>query len=123
MKITQMSNVSWTQSPQVKATCTIDVNGFCIKECKVIDGSNGLYVVSPDKELSKPYTDKNGKTREWEPIVWFPQDKRDTLNDLVANHYDPNQQDYKPYDANGNPVSFNNNNKNVSKTEPEDIPF
>jgi DNA-binding cell septation regulator SpoVG len=124
MKITQMSNVSWTQSPKVKATCTIDVNGFCIKECKVIDGINGIFVVSPSKKLTTPYENKKtGEMVNYEDIVWFPQDKRDTLNDLVANHYDPNQQDYKPYDANGNPVSFNNNNKNVSKTADVDIPF
>ena len=126
MKITQMSNVDWEKSPKVKATCTIDVNGFQIKECKVIDGANGIFVVSPSKELAKPYINKKGDTVKYEDIVWFPQEHRDTLNDLVANHYDSSQPHYKPYDGNGNQITFGGQTTRSStakKLEDIDIPF
>ena len=122
MKITQMTNVNWTQSPKVKATCTVEVDGFGIKECKVIDGANGIFVVSPSKELNKPYVNKNGDTIKYEDIVWFPTEHRETLNELVANHYDPDKPDYKPYDSNGNMIQFGKAPKKTT-TSDVDIPF
>lgn len=118
IKITMMSNVTWEKSPKVVATCTVDVNGFGIKECKVINGANGIFVVSPSKELAKPYVNKKGDTVKYEDIVWFPQEHRDTLNDLVGNHYDSSQPDYKPYDGGGNPITFGK-----PQTADVDIPF
>ena len=120
MKIDMMNNVSWEKSPKVIATCTINVDGFGIKECKVINGANGIFVVSPSKELAKPYVNKKGDTVKYEDIVWFPQEHRDTLNDLVANHYDSNQPVYKPYDNNGNPITFG---KTATQTADADLPF
>tara|TARA_R100000808_G_C2149509_1_gene157928 strand:- start:2826 stop:3185 length:360 start_codon:yes stop_codon:yes gene_type:complete len=118
IKITQMSNVNWTQSPKVKATCTVEVMGFGIKECKVIDGENGIFVVSPSKELKTPYVNKDGKTIKYEDMVWFPVEHRDTINELVTNHYDSNKPSYKPYDDKGNLITFG---KKVSNEE--EIPF
>tara|TARA_R100000655_G_scaffold25140_2_gene51063 strand:- start:1163 stop:1531 length:369 start_codon:yes stop_codon:yes gene_type:complete len=122
MKITQMTNVNWTQSPKIKATCTVDVDGFGIKECKVIDGAHGIFVVSPSKTLKKPYVNKKGKEVKYEDIVYFPEKHRDKLNDLVTNHYDSSQPDYTPYDSNGNIVSFDQAPKETA-TSDEDIPF
>ena len=124
MKIDMMSNVTWEKSPKVIATCTINVDGFCIKECKVINGDNGIFVVSPSQKLNKPYENKKtGKMVYYEDIVWFPQEHRETLNDLVSNHYDSSQPDYKPYDGNGNPITFGKKPQTATQTVDDDLPF
>ena len=118
IKIDMMTNVTWEKSPKVIATCTINVDGFGIKECKAIEGENGIFVVSPSKKLNKPY-EKNGKMVYYDDIVWFPQEHREELNTLVSTHYDSSQPDYKPYDGNGNPVTFGKK----PQTADEEIPF
>ena len=47
MKIIKIRNVNWEKSPKVKAVLDIETQeGFVIKDCKLIYGTNGFYVAS-----------------------------------------------------------------------------
>jgi DNA-binding cell septation regulator SpoVG len=73
-----MRNVDWNK---VKAILTIKTSeGFEIKNCKLVEGQHGLFVASPSVK---------GKDDTYHDIVWFPQDKRDELNKMAEDTYDP----------------------------------
>ena len=66
---------------KVKAILTIETqDGFEIKNCKLVEGVNGLFVASPSVK---------GKDEKYHDIIWFPKDKRNELNDMAGNMYDP----------------------------------
>tara|TARA_Y100001938_G_scaffold63590_1_gene88451 strand:- start:3030 stop:3401 length:372 start_codon:yes stop_codon:yes gene_type:complete len=107
-----MTNVLFANAPWVKATCDVEIEismnpetgkeeGFVIKDCQVREGKDGLYLAPPEKKLSKPYTDKNKKLRTYAPIVWVPYHKREELNELLANFYDPSKENNVAYTSDG----------------------
>tara|TARA_R100000458_G_C8188355_1_gene182936 strand:+ start:84 stop:374 length:291 start_codon:yes stop_codon:yes gene_type:complete len=78
MKVIAMRNVDWGK---VKALLTIETSeGFEIKNCKLVEGQHGLFVASPSVK---------GKDDTYHDIIWFPQDKRDAINDMASKIYDP----------------------------------
>jgi len=73
-----MKNVDWNK---VKALLTIETaDGFEIKNCKLVEGVNGLFVASPSVK---------GKDDTYHDIIWFPKDKRDQINKIASDAYDP----------------------------------
>ena len=90
MKIIKIRNVNWEKSPKVKAVLDIETQeGFVIKDCKLIDGTNGFFVASQSIKAKTTFTDKNGNMREWVDTIFIPMELRDKLNEMVANAYDP----------------------------------
>jgi DNA-binding cell septation regulator SpoVG len=78
MEIISMRNVDWGK---VKAILTIKTTeGFEIKNCKLVEGSHGLFVASPSTK---------GKDDQYYDIVWIPKEIRDNLNKLAGDVYDP----------------------------------
>ena len=78
MEVIAMKNVDWGK---VKALLTIKTSeGFELKNCKLVDGVNGLFVASPSVK---------GKDDTYHDIIWFPKDKRDQINEIASNMYDP----------------------------------
>lgn len=79
---------------KVKGFTTIVTNeGFEMKNFKLIEGANGLFVGAP----SQKGTDKEGNEK-WYDMVWIPKELNEQLVDLVANEVDMNQE--------SNPVPF-----------------
>ena len=64
-----------------------------MKNFKLIEGANGLFVGAP----SQKGTDKEGNEK-WYDMVWIPKELNEQLVDLVANEVDMNQA--------ANPVPF-----------------
>lgn len=78
MKVIAMKNVDWNK---VKAILTIKTSeGFEIKNCKLVEGINGLFVASPSVK---------GKDDQYHDIIWFPKERRDEINKMVSDMYDP----------------------------------
>ncbi len=78
MEIIAMRNVDWGK---VKAILTIKTSeGFEIKNCKLVEGSHGLFVASPSVK---------GKDDQYHDIVWIPKENREELNRLASDIYDP----------------------------------
>jgi len=131
MNITRMSNINWERSPNIKAICTLSVDGFEIKECRVIAGEIDIYMVAPSRKLPKPYKNKIGDWVEYESVVWFPKDRQKEINELATAFYDVAQPLYKPYDKDRNPVTYAETPPTTTETtavipEPafdDDIPF
>ena len=79
---------------KVKGFMTIVTNeGFEMKNFKLIEGANGLFVGAP----SQKGTDKEGNEK-WYDMVWIPKELNEQLVDLGANEVDMNQE--------SNPVPF-----------------
>ena len=79
---------------KVKGFMTIVTNeGFEMKNFKLIEGANGLFVGAP----SQKGTDKEGNEK-WYDMVWIPKELNAQLVDLVANEVDLAQD--------SNPVPF-----------------
>tara|TARA_Y100000593_G_C4224786_1_gene293834 strand:- start:635 stop:913 length:279 start_codon:yes stop_codon:yes gene_type:complete len=79
---------------KVKGFMTIVTNeGFEMKNFKLIEGANGLFVGAP----SQKGTDKEGNEK-WYDMVWIPKELNEQLVDLVANEVDLAQD--------SNPVPF-----------------
>ena len=104
MKIISMRNVDWSKNgnpSQVKAILTIKCSdGFEMKNFKLVEGQNGLFVGSPSTK---------GKDNKYYDSIWIPQDKRNELNQEASEIFDPN-----------NPV---NETYPEFKKEDEKIPF
>ena len=78
MKVIAMRNVDWGK---VKALLTIKTaDGFEIKNCKLVEGVNGLFVASPSVK---------GKDETYHDIIWFPKDKREEINKMASDTFDP----------------------------------
>ena len=89
----RIRNVSWEKSPQIKAMVDIETpDGIVIKDCKVIDGQYGMYIASPSIKAKEPWVDKNGKTHEWNDVVYFPREVQDELTAMISDAYDPQGQ-------------------------------
>jgi DNA-binding cell septation regulator SpoVG len=72
---------------KVKGFMTIVTSeGFEMKNFKLIEGINGLFVGAP----SQKGTDKEGNEK-WFDIVWVPKELNEELVNLVSNEIDPNQ--------------------------------
>ena len=67
--------------------------GFEMKNFKLIEGANGLFVGAP----SQKGTDKEGNEK-WYDMVWIPKELNEQLVDLAANEVDMSQD--------SNPVPF-----------------
>ena len=79
---------------KVKGFMTIVTNeGFEMKNFKLIEGVNGLFVGAP----SQKGTDKEGNEK-WYDMVWIPKELNEQLVDLAANEVDMSQD--------SNPVPF-----------------
>ena len=79
---------------KVKGFMTIVTNeGFEMKNFKLIEGANGLFVGAP----SQKGTDKEGNEK-WYDMVWIPKELNEQLVDLAANEVDMSQD--------SNPVAF-----------------
>ena len=69
---------------KVKGFMTIVTNeGFEMKNFKLIEGANGLFVGAP----SQKGTDKEGNEK-WYDMVWIPKELNEQLVELVANEVD-----------------------------------
>jgi len=66
----QVTKLNGDYSTKGIANITLD-DQMVVKGLKIIEGSNGLFVAMPSKELNKPYVDKNGVTVKYEDIA-FP---------------------------------------------------
>ena len=105
MEIISMRNVDWNN--KVKAILTIKTSeGFEMKNFKLVDGVNGMFVSSPSLKDSKV----EGKYHD---TIWIPKELRDDLNDKASKTYDPQLEAGKVY------PEFE---KKTELTE-EDIPF
>ena len=79
---------------KVKGFMTIVTSeGFEMKNFKLIEGRNGLFVGAP----SQKGTDKDGNEK-WYDMVWIPKELNEQLVDLAANEVDMSQD--------SNPVPF-----------------
>ena len=79
---------------KVKGFMTIETNeGFEMKNFKLIEGVNGLFVGAP----SQKGTDKDGNEK-WYDMVWVPEGLREQLVELASNEID--------LSAGENPVPF-----------------
>lgn len=102
-------NVSWANSPNIRAVVDITILGSRgekvadVKDCKLISGDFGTFVASPSRKVSEPYTNKStGKLVEYVDTVFFHKGIRNELNDLVANAYDNMRAPGEPYSEYGN---------------------
>lgn len=78
MTIISMRNVDWNK---VKALLTVKTSeGFELKNCKLVEGQHGLFVASPSVK---------GKDDTYHDIIWIPQERREELNKLASDIYDP----------------------------------
>ena len=69
---------------KVKGFMTIVTNeGFEMKNFKLIEGANGLFVGAP----SQKGTDKEGNEK-WYDMVWIPKELNQELLELVSNEVD-----------------------------------
>jgi stage V sporulation protein G len=113
MQIIGMRNVDWNK---VKAILTIKTqDGFEIKNCKLVEGTNGLFVASPSvKKKDDGYMD----------IIWFPKDKRDQLNDMASEIYDPSGEYRQFNNQQGKKlVDILDNRASNSSNQDEGVPF
>ena len=79
---------------KVKGFMTIVTSeGFEMKNFKLIEGANGLFVGAP----SQKGTDKDGNEK-WYDMVWIPKELNEQLVDLAGNEVDMSQD--------SNPVPF-----------------
>ena len=95
IKIGDMKNVPWKKT---KATLSIMIQSnlctFIIKDCRLIDGVNGMYVAGP----SKQYQNNEGETTYFQ-FLDLDRDAQHHVIEKAQNSYDSNQADYKMYDA------------------------
>lgn len=79
MTIKDMRTGSWGKIVAFFTVVTAD--GFEIKGCKLVDGSNGLFVSAPQE--------KNKKDDEYYDTVWIPKEAREKLMELASAEYSP----------------------------------
>ena len=98
MKILDLRNVDWGNSVKAIFSLLITVQTpnnqtvqFTVKDCKLIDGSNGMFVASP----SQAY-EKDGE-KKYKNICDFPPVFQTMVSDLMANAYEPEQEPNKIY--------------------------
>ena len=78
---------------KVKGFLTIKTSeGFEMKNFKLIDGENGLFIGAP----SQKGKDQDGNEK-WYDIVWIPKELNQTLLDLVANEIDMSDSNPVPF--------------------------
>lgn len=86
---------------KIKGFADITINDmFIVKDLKVMEGSNGLFVSMPSVKLNKPYKDKNGYDVEYQD-TFFPvtREAREFLTEKVLEEFNK-----------GNTSANNNNN-------------
>lgn len=92
MKILDLRNVDWGNS--VKAIFSLQITiqttnnqtvQFTVKDCKLIDGSNGLFVASPSISY-----EKDGQTK-YKNICDFTPEFQNMVSSLLSEAYDDMQ--------------------------------
>ncbi len=95
MKVTvgDIKNVPWNQT---KATFSVVFEGagmrVVIKDCRLIDGQNGLYCAGP----SKSYTNKDNETKYLQYLDLNKVSQNNILK-KIQEEYDHTQSDYTLY--------------------------
>ena len=90
--IEKMKNVDWGKVIAVLDIIILDHTEkhlLTLKDCRLITGTNGIFVKGPSRKLDKPYKNKDGKMVEYLDLVFFDVNHRDELSKLAENHYDP----------------------------------
>lgn len=95
IKIGDIKNVPWVKT---KATLSImvetEVGTFIVKDCRLIDGVNGLYVAGP----SKKYENNEGETTYFQ-FLDLDKDAQHHVIQKAQEAFDSSKEDYKMYDA------------------------
>ena len=98
MKILDLRNVDWKGS--VKAVFSVQVTvmtannqtvTFIIKDLKLIDGTNGMFVASPSVKY-----EKDGETK-YKNILDFSPEFQSMITEEVSRNYDSSQEYNKIY--------------------------
>tara|TARA_R100001129_G_scaffold186080_1_gene176378 strand:+ start:187 stop:519 length:333 start_codon:yes stop_codon:yes gene_type:complete len=93
--IGDVKNVPWQKT---KATLSIKIESeigvIIIKDCRLIDGINGIYVAGP----SKKYENKDGEDVYFQ-FIDLDKNAQDSIIKKAQNAYDSSKDDYKVYDA------------------------
>ena len=96
IKIGDMKNVPWKKT---KATLSIMIKDarvgvIIIKDCRLIDGVNGMYVAGP----SRKYENKEGEDVYFQYLD-LDRQAQDSIIKKAQDAYNPNSRDYEIYDA------------------------
>ena len=92
MNISRMSNVNWGPRSLTKATFDIETtDGFILRDFQMKEGQFGIFVEAPQKPC-KPFTTKEGKTKEWTDVISIFGKKglKEELIKMASEAYDPN---------------------------------
>tara|TARA_Y100001963_G_scaffold103002_1_gene141789 strand:- start:459 stop:791 length:333 start_codon:yes stop_codon:yes gene_type:complete len=94
IKVGDMKNVPWKKT---KATLSImvqtNVGTFIIKDCRLIDGINGLYIAGP----SRKYENQDGEDVYFQYLD-LDKDAQHAVIQKAQEAYDSSKEDYKMYD-------------------------
>lgn len=94
IKVGDIKNVPWKKT---KATLSImiqtNLGTFIIKDCRLIDGINGLYIAGP----SRKYQNNEGEDVYFQYLD-LDKDAQHHVIQKAQNAYDPQKPDYKFYD-------------------------
>jgi DNA-binding cell septation regulator SpoVG len=95
IKVGDIKNVPWKKT---KATLSImlttNLGVIIIKDCRLIDGVNGMYVAGP----SKKYQNKENEDVYFQ-FLDLDKQAQDSILKVAHNAYDMTKEDYKVYDA------------------------
>ncbi len=78
MKITKMRKVDWGKTKALFTLITSE--GIEIKDMKVVEGINGMFVAPPSVK---------GKDDNYYNTLWIPKELQPQLNELAQNAFDP----------------------------------
>ena len=88
-----IKNVPWKKT---KATFSIVIEGtagrFVLKDCRLVEGINGMYVAGP----SKQYNNKEGDTTYFQ-FLDLNKDAQNTCLTKIQEEYDHTVQEYRYY--------------------------
>jgi DNA-binding cell septation regulator SpoVG len=82
IRITSLKVLDKPES-NLKAFAVIEYHGIEIKDIKVMDGRNGLFISWPSRE----YTDQQGE-KKYSYTIWIPDEAlRDEINNFILTEY------------------------------------
>jgi DNA-binding cell septation regulator SpoVG len=110
VKVGDIKNVPWNKTKATFSIVLETIAGrFVIKDCRIVEGVNGLYVAGP----SKQYNNKEGEATYFQFLDLDPKAQSACLAE-IQKEYDHTMDDYKFY---GEPTY------NKNKEDGEKIPF